>query len=124
MNSVRLTLLLSMMGFASISQKPEKILGKWKMDEESKSVVEIFLAKDGMYYGKVVSSNDPKLKEGYLLFRKCKYDSASESLKGDIRLPDPNFDMNLTLSLVNSGKLKATVKKLLMSKTLLFSKIN
>jgi hypothetical protein len=124
MKTFFLTLAYLMIGLASMAQNPDKMLGKWKFEEDSKSVVEIYLAKDGMYYGKVISAGNEKLKAGHLLFQKCKYEESSASFKGIIRPTETSKEMNVTISLDNNGKLKAVAKKFFMSKTLLFSKVN
>ena len=124
MRTIILTLTFLMLMFASIAQNPDKMLGKWKLEEDAKSVVEIYLAKDGMYYGKIITAGDAKMKVGHLLFQKCKYEESSASLKGIIRPTETAKEMNVTISLDNNGKLKAVAKKFFMSKTLLFSKAN
>jgi hypothetical protein len=113
-----------MLAYTSTAQNPDKMLGKWKSEEDTKNIVEIYLAKDGMYYGKVITSSDVKLKVGHLLFQKCKYDESSASLKGIIRPTETAQELNATITLDNNGKLKAVAKKFFMSKTLLFSKVN
>jgi hypothetical protein len=124
MRTIILTLTFLMLMFASIAQNPDKMLGKWKFEEDAKSVVEIYLAKDGMYYGKIITAGDEKMKVGHLLFQKCKYEESSTSLKGIIRPTETTKEMNVTISLDNNGKLKAVAKKFFMSKTLLFRKVN
>jgi hypothetical protein len=124
MKSIILTLTFLMLTLASIAQNPDKMLGKWSFDENSKSIVEIYLAKDGMYYGKIISAGDEKMKVGHLVFQKCKYEANSTSLKGIIKPSETAKEMNVTIILDKDGKLKATAKKFFMSKTLLFSKVN
>ncbi len=124
MKSITLTLTLLMLTFASMAQNPDKMLGKWKFEEDGKSIVEVYLAKDGMYYGKIISAADTKMTVGHLLFQKCKYEANSPSLKGIIKPTDTAKEMNITISLDANGKLKAVAKKFFMSKTLLFSKVN
>lgn len=124
MKAITLTLTFLMLTFALMAQNPDKMLGKWLFEEDSKSIVEVYLAKDGMYYGKVISASEVKLKVGHLLFQKCKYEASSSSLKGIIKPTDTAKGMNVTISLDANGKLKAVAKKFFMSKTLLFSKVN
>lgn len=124
MKAITLRLTFLMLTFASMAQNPDKMLGKWKFEEDSKSVVEIYLAKDGMYYGKIITAGNEKMKVGHLLFQKCKYEENSASIKGIIKPTDTAKEMNVTISLDNNGKLKAVAKKFFMSKTLLFSKVN
>jgi hypothetical protein len=124
MKTFFLTLAYLVIGFASIAQNPDKMLGKWKFEEDAKSVVEIYLAKDGMYYGKIITAGDEKMKVGHLLFQKCKYEESSASLKGIIRPTETAKEMNVTINLESNGKLKAVAKKFFMSKTLFFSKVN
>jgi hypothetical protein len=124
MKSIILICSFLMLTFASFAKNPDKMLGKWSFDESSKSIVEIYLAKDGMYYGKIISANDEKMKVGHLVFQKCKYEASSASLKGIIKPSDTAKEMNVTISLDANGKLKAVAKKFFMSKTLMFSKVN
>jgi hypothetical protein len=124
MKSITLIFSFLMFSFASVASNPDKMLGKWAFDETPKSIVEVYLAKDGMYYGKVVASGDEKLKVGHLVFQKCKYEANSTSLKGIIKPSDTAKEMNVTISLDKNGKLKAVAKKFFMSKTLFFSKVN
>ncbi len=124
MKSITLTVTFLMLMFVSMAQNPDKMLGKWAFEENSKSIIEVYLAKDGMYYGKVVTANEEKLKVGHLVFQKCKYEVSSASLKGIIKPTDTAKEMNVTISLDSDGKLKAVAKKFFMSKTLLFSKVN
>lgn len=124
MKAITLIHTFLMLTFASMAQNPDKVLGKWKFEEDSKSVVEIYLAKDGMYYGKIITAGNEKMKVGHLLFQKCKYEGSSASLKGIIKPTDTAKEMNVTISLDNNGKLKAVAKKFFISKTLLFSKVN
>jgi hypothetical protein len=124
MKSITLIFTFLMLTFASVASNPDKMLGKWSFDENSKSIVEVYLAKDGMYYGKIISAGDEKMKVGHLVFQKCKYEASSTSLKGIIKPSDTAKEMNVTISLDKDGKLKAVAKKFFMSKTLFFSKVS
>ncbi len=58
----RLSLLLMIMLFFSISGRTQTIIGKWKtIDEETnkaKSIVEIWKAENGLFYGKIIKLYD------------------------------------------------------------------
>jgi hypothetical protein len=100
------------------------LLGKWKDEKDDKRVVEIYLAKDGLYYGKVVRLPDTNAKLGHLIFQKCSFDAKTESLKGTMHPPKGNVAIDATIQLDKSGKLKVVGKKFLLTKTLYFIKEN
>jgi hypothetical protein len=124
MKIVILSFLFLFTKFNTFSQNETAFIGKWKNEEDTKRVIEIYLAKDGFYYGKGVGETNKNIKAGHLIFRKCKYDSNSKSLKGTMHPPDKLVEMNVNIQLEKDGKLKVVAKKLFMTKTLVFIKVN
>jgi uncharacterized protein (DUF2147 family) len=108
-------LLLASAGFA---QTANSITGNWKNEEKDKPMeMEIYLAKDGSYYGKVINSSDPA-KNGTLTIKSLRYDEAAKKWKGSLQPPDMNMTLNVTVTMENANRLKMVARKLLMSKTI------
>jgi uncharacterized protein (DUF2147 family) len=106
------------------AQNAHAILGKWKNLDEGKAMqLEIYLAQDGKYYGKVINDNDQPSKNGTIALKALQYDAAMGSYKGTMSPPDANMDIHVTLSLQNVNKLKMVGKKLFISKTFYLQRI-
>jgi hypothetical protein len=119
-----ITFTISMLSMCFIKQNAEGMLGKWIADEDKKKVVEIYLAKDGFYYGRDIgSTEDGKGKFGHLIFQKCTYETKTETLNGTMQPPDKKIDLAVTIQLEKNGKLRVVAKKFFMTKTLYFSKL-
>jgi uncharacterized protein (DUF2147 family) len=103
---------------AGFSQTANSIAGNWKNEDNDKPMeMEIYLAKDGSYYGKVINSSDPA-KNGTLAIKSLMYDEASKKWKGTLQPPDINMALNITVTMENINRLKIVARKLLMSKTI------
>jgi hypothetical protein len=121
-NVLVLSISFSTLSLGAIAQN--NLLGRWKDEKDNKRVVEIYLAKDGLYYGKVVKLPDNTAKLGHLLFQKCSFDAKTESLNGTMHPPKGNIMIDATIQLDKDGKLKVVGKKLFVTKTLYFIKEN
>jgi hypothetical protein len=83
--------ILLIMAFSqtSFSQTGNEILGNWKAEDKDKNMqMEIYLAKDGKYYSKVINSNSSKSKNGTLVMKSLEYDAASKTYQGTMSPPD------------------------------------
>jgi uncharacterized protein (DUF2147 family) len=108
-------LLLATAGFA---QTANSITGNWKNEDKDKPLeMEIYLAKDGSYYGKVINNSDPA-KNGTLAIKSLIYDETAKKWKGTLQPPDINMTLNITITMENANRLKMAAKKMLMSKTI------
>jgi uncharacterized protein (DUF2147 family) len=103
---------------AANAQTGNTIVGKWKAEEDDKALqMEIYLAKDGRYYGKVINDNGQDSKNGKLVLKELKYNEQGKTYKGYMKVPDGNMELNVTLTLMSNDRLRMTGKKLIMSKT-------
>jgi hypothetical protein len=85
--------------------------------------MEIYLAKNGKYYGKAINDNSTPSKNGNLIIKKLSYITEAKNYKGTMEPPDMNVTLNITVTLETANRLKIVAKKLLMSKTIYFSRI-
>jgi uncharacterized protein (DUF2147 family) len=100
------------------SQSAGSITGNWKNEDKDKPMeMEIYLAKDGSYYGKVINSSDPA-KNGTLAIKSLRYDETAKKWKGTLQPPDINMTLNITITMENTNRPKMVAKKMLMSKTM------
>jgi hypothetical protein len=124
---IKSILLIAIFVFGSIlsfGQTASQIIGKWKSDEKEKDVqMEIYLAKDGNYYGKVINDNTTPCKNGNLIIKKLSYTNEAKNYKGTMEPPGINTTLNVTVTLETANRLKVVAKKLLMSKTIYFSRV-
>jgi Uncharacterized protein conserved in bacteria (DUF2147) len=106
------------------AQNADAILGKWKNLEEGKAMqLEIYLAQDGKYYGKIINDNSQPTKSGTIALKALQYDDATASYKGTMQPPDSKMEVNITATLLGNDKLKMVGKKLFMSKTFYLQRI-
>ena len=89
--------------FLSVQDAPEKtILGKWKtigdFDGKPKSIVKIFKATDGKYYGKILKYIDPQLDTNEI---------CSKCPEEDYRHNQRVVGMNIITGMVASEDLKS-----------------
>lgn len=114
-NSALLIAVLLLFSTGIFAQSANDIVGKWKAEDDSAKLVEIYLATDGFYYGK---ANNPK-QAGYekTMMNKLQYDPASKTYKGSMTPADMNMTLNVTINSVSKTRLKIVAKKFMMSKT-------
>jgi uncharacterized protein (DUF2147 family) len=105
-------LLFSVVGF---SQTENKIIDTWQAEEDASKKMEIYLAKDGLFYSKDST--------GKLILKKLKYNEKTKSYSGQITPPEKDMTLNVTISFESDNKLKMLAKKFIMSKTLYLIKI-
>jgi hypothetical protein len=126
-NSILIGLLLVTTYLPAIipkSQNSNPFVGKWTDVEKAAKVIEIYLAKDGLYYGKVIKTDEPtKAPIGSVLYKQCKYDVKNQTLTGFLTPSDADFKIDATFQIEKDGKLKISAKKFFISKTFFFKKV-
>ncbi|MGD1841063.1 MAG: hypothetical protein ACFB0B_09225 [Thermonemataceae bacterium] len=105
---------------ATFAQSAEKIAGKWYAEEVDKSVIKIYKAKNGHWYGKIIESADEE-KVDHLLLDKIVYDEDKEALTSTLKATN-GMNVKATLTLVDAQTLKIVGRKMLMSKTFIWKK--
>jgi uncharacterized protein (DUF2147 family) len=106
-------------------QSPNAIVGRWKGEEEGKPLqMEIYLAADGKYYGKVVNDDNKKSKNGAIVVKQLSYIPKSNTYKGSMQPPEAAMTFNITLSLENNDRIRIVARRFLISKTMYLSRIN
>ena len=127
MQGQKVIIIITLCAFVSLlafGQKANQIIGIWKSDDGEKNMqMEIYLAKDGNYYGKVINDNSTPSKNGSLVIKKLSYSTDTKSYKGTMEPPYMNVTLNVTVTLESANRLKILAKKLIMSKTIYFSRI-
>jgi hypothetical protein len=106
------------------AQNAQRIIGKWKNEADQNKQAEFFLAKDNLYYGKLIAENGKTENIGRLIMKKLQYDEQKRIFTGTLSPPDIAFDLNATVSFVNDNKLKVEATKFFMTKTVYFIRIN
>lgn len=101
----------------SAKGQEQSILGLWKGEDKQEIKIQIYYAKDGAYYGK---TSDGKEK---IVLKRMIYDTLKKHYKGTMHPPDANIELNATLIQIGPNKLKITVRKLLLTKTMYISRI-
>lgn len=122
--SIQLIAVFVFVTFFSFGQNAGHIIGHWKSDDKEKDIqMEIYLAKDGYYYGKVINDKSTSSKGGSLILKKLSYITEVKTYKGTMEPPDINGTLNVTVALESVNRLKIVARKLLMSKTIYFFRI-
>ncbi|WP_445908722.1 hypothetical protein [Yeosuana sp.] len=122
MNKLKITISLLLFTIVSFSQSSANdFKGDWFTSEMDNMTITIFLATDGFWYGKIIKS-DEKENIGHLLLYKMKFDQEKNTLVGVLKRPDNGMKVNATVSLDGAKKLKVVGKKLLITKTVNWTK--
>lgn len=109
---------------ACFSQTANAVIGKWQNEDKDKAIqMEIYLAKDGKYYGKIINDNKKKSKNGTIAISGLLFNENTQTYKGTMQPPDTDINLNVIVSLENTNRLKVVAKKLFMSKTMYLSRI-
>ena len=119
-------LVISILGIfevnASSNNNDESIIGKWKaVGEEGESIVEIYKAEDGYFYGKIIEATK-KEAIGKTILHKLRYDESNNEWKGKIESLKKKMKINVTVTLENPEKLKLVGKKMMFTKTFYWTK--
>jgi Uncharacterized protein conserved in bacteria (DUF2147) len=120
---IGLSLIIFLFSHSAFSQAGA-IAGNWQSEDKSKDMqMEIYLAKDGNYYGKVINDNSKASKNGTLVLQKLSYDEKKQQYTGTIKPPDASLTLNATVTLENANRIKIVAKKFVMSKTMYLIRI-
>lgn len=122
MNKLKLTISILFFTILSFSQNNvNDFKGNWFTSEMNNTTISIFLLTDGFWYGKIIKS-DTKENIGKLLLNKMKFDKTKNVLEGQLNSPSNGMTVNATVSLDGDKKLKVVGKKLLITKTVNWTK--
>ncbi len=107
------TLLLLVANNAS-SQSAKDILGHWKSVEHPDKLVEIYVGKDALCYGREVSTPNKNM------LKQLQYNEATKTFSGTMSPPDKDITLSVNISVLNHDTLKLVAKKFFVTKTMLF----
>lgn len=107
----------------SFAQSSNLIIGKWQNTNDSLFQIEIFLARNGYYYGKVLNDQKQVQNNGKIILQKLRYDSSQKTYSGLMMPPDANITINAEIRLLPSNKIKLKISKSIISKTMYLIKI-
>jgi hypothetical protein len=107
----------------AFGQVQKDILGKWRAAEDTSRQVEMYQAKDGLYYAKVINSSDKNAKNGHNLLQKLVYDAQKNTFKGKLVPPEKGIEIDATASFDSANKLKVVSKKFFITKTFYFIRL-
>ncbi|MVT10655.1 hypothetical protein [Chitinophaga tropicalis] len=85
--------------------------------------MEIYLAADSAYYGKMINDNSTPSKNGTIILKKLKYDKGSQAFKGIMHPHDADVDLDVTVTVIDKDRLKMIARKLLISRTVYLARI-
>lgn len=122
MNKLKFTISILFFTILSFSQNNvNDFKGNWFTSEMNNTTISIFLLTDGFWYGKIIKS-DTEENIGKLLLNKMKFDKTKNVLEGKLNSPSNGMTVNATVSLDGDKKLKVVGKKLLITKTVNWTK--
>ena len=113
-----------MIGFFFLStsafcQTTGSITGNWKFEKKDNPLeMEIYLAKDSTYYGKIINDTSKPSKNGTIILKKLKYNKDSQNYKGTMHPHDAVIELDLTVIVIDKDRLKEIAKKLIISRTI------
>jgi hypothetical protein len=112
---------LLLMAFTANAQNG--IVGKWKAEDKPNNHMEIYLAKDGLYYSKLVFENGKTENLGKQLIKGLQFDASTKTYTGKMMPPDRNIEFAVRLTPINEDTIKVVATKFLITKTIFFIKI-
>jgi hypothetical protein len=117
------TITFLLIGSQLFSQSKENdIEGNWYCEEADKTTMKIFKSKDGLWYSIVLTSDDKK-SIGKNALKKLEYNPTENHYKGGLYVASKNLNLSAVVSLQPDGKLKVVGKKLIISKTVYWSRV-
>ena len=120
---IQKTVFVLLVSISAFGQKAKEIEGVWKSDDKKKIEIQIYLASDGYYYGKITQDQDNKDNIGKIILKELKYDNKNNSFNGIMLPPDKDMEANAFITFQNTKKIKVVAKKLFLSKTIYFAKV-
>lgn len=127
------TLLQTLFFFISMTPMQENtgiqnntdITGKWITEEKDKTAqIEIYLSKDGKYYGKVINNIKNPANNGRIMLKELVYNEKTKTYTGTMLPPDAGIELNVTITLESKDRLKIVARKLVMRKTMYLKRIS
>lgn len=117
------TLLLVGLCLGSNAQTENAIIGKWEGADGKDFMVEIYLAKDHYFYGKVASAAKATPNSGKIILNKFIYSPSEKAYAGTMSPPDSNTEISAKIVFVNADKLKITARKFVFTKTMYLTRV-
>jgi uncharacterized protein (DUF2147 family) len=114
---------LAVATFAQSPSAENAIKGIWAATEMNNSQIEIYKAADGLWYGKILKSDESKT-IGKVIFRKGKYDATTKKWTGELVKPDNGMILTAELNLESNSNLQVKGSKFFMTKTFYWTKLN
>ncbi|MCV9386077.1 DUF2147 domain-containing protein [Reichenbachiella ulvae] len=107
---------IALLSLKVMAQNGPDITGKWYAEEMDESVIEVTRLSDGSYEGIIISSKEEGF-VGHKVIYGFKYDDKEKLYTGTINSAARNMELDGTIQLEQSSKLKVTGKKFFMTKT-------
>jgi hypothetical protein len=98
------------------------VLGEWLAPAMRNSVVTIYRASDGLFYGKIIAS-DQKEWVGEVVLEGLRYEESEKIWTGKINSLSPQIQAAAELSIAPNGKLKVVGTKFFVSETYYWTKV-
>ena len=95
--------------------------GIWLTKDFENSTIKIYKAKNGFWYGKVLTSNNPKFLNK-LILKEAIYDDKAAALIGVMYHPEMSISIDATLTKETNNQLKLVGKRFLITKTFYWTK--
>lgn len=125
-SGIRIGILITFffVGTYAFCQTAVSITGNWKCELKDKPVeMEIYLATDSAYYGKVINDNSSPSKNGIITLKKLKYNKATQTFNGSMQPHDADVELNVSIKIIDKDRLKLIAKKLFVSRTVYLTRI-
>lgn len=104
---------------SAFCQSAGNISGNWKLElKDNPLEMEIYLATDSLYYGRIINDNSSPSKNGTITLKKLRYKKASQSFKGTMRPHDADVELDATVTVIDKDRLKIIARKLFVSRTI------
>ncbi len=97
--------------------------GEWLASDFDNSTIKIYKAKNGFWYGKILTSDNPEFVDK-LILKKATYDTKKAALVGTIYHPELLVSIHATLTKEKEKKLKLVGTRFLMTKTFYWTRKN
>jgi uncharacterized protein (DUF2147 family) len=98
------------------------ITGNWYCEEIDKTTMKIFKSSDGLWYSTILASDDKK-DVGKNALKKLAYNPTEKLYKGDLYVSSQNFNLSAVVSLQPDGRLKVVGRRLIISKTVYWTRV-
>lgn len=117
-------LALSLCALSVQAQSAKSILGNWKDENKPEKQIQMYELADGKVEGKVINDNRKNSQNGFLIFKNLVWNEKAKTYSGRLISPDDSSTFDIVLNLVNNDRFEFKVKKLFLTKTFHFVRIN